>query len=278
MPDVDPNKLYADTRASLRDTAKWIVTILGATVVLVIGGGLIAKVADLDTISRLIAASCLLILTLVCLIPLKSAIQIVATKLTPLNLMAQSPEYATARGIVNDWLTGHYPPIIDTVEKLYQVYREKTAIANNPAATDRAAAITFLGELQPRIKEIIEITNTEYLRLKFDDLVRRTTATLPIVGIALFGFLMTSHKDDETEKALKKPVFLQIAWSADIEAALKNAGLEPKCFVKKTPHLLQLSEKSGLRAGVLVIPQDLGFDCPAVRVVVTNANKMYPAD
>ena len=48
MTDTDPNKQYADARASLRDTARWMVTILGATVVLVIGGGLIAKIADLD--------------------------------------------------------------------------------------------------------------------------------------------------------------------------------------------------------------------------------------
>ena len=55
MTDTDPLKQYVDARTSLRDTAKWIVTILGATVVLVIGGGLIARIADLEWEPRLVA-------------------------------------------------------------------------------------------------------------------------------------------------------------------------------------------------------------------------------
>jgi hypothetical protein len=78
------------------------------------------------------------------------------------------------------------------------------------------------------------------------------------------------------EKQLSKPVLLQIAWGAGVEAALKKAGLEEKCYAPNRPQLLQLSEKSGLRAGVLVVPRNLGSGCPAVRVIVTNANDVYP--
>jgi hypothetical protein len=280
VTDTDPNKQYIDARASLRDTAKWIVTILGATVVLVIGGGLIAKIADLDWEPRLVTAGCLLVLALMCMMPLKAAIDIVAAKLTPLGEMALSPDFTAARKIVNQWLEGHYPPAIDSVEKLYKEYRDQASIANDPARSqpDRDAASAVLGELQPRIREVIEVTNTENLRLKFDSLLRTALRSLPVVGIALFVFLISSHKDDATEKSLSKPVLLQIAWSAEIESELKKAGLPANCYLKDPPRLLQVSEKSGLRAGVLVIPHDLSDACPAVRVVVTSASKVYLSD
>ena len=54
--------------------------------------------------------------------------------------------------------------------------------------------------------------------------------------------------------------------------------MPPNCYLKDPPRLLQISEKSGLRAGVLVVPHDLSDQCPAVRVVVTNANKVYLSD
>ncbi|WP_315830889.1 hypothetical protein [Bradyrhizobium prioriisuperbiae] len=280
MTDTDTNKLYVDARASLRDTAKWIVTILGATVVVVIGGGLIAKIADLDTLPRVAAACCLLLLTLFCLIPLRSAVDIVASSLTPLGTMALSQDYDDARTIVNGWLAGHYPPGIDTIETLYGEYLDQTAIVNNPAKSDqqRTDAAGVLGELQPRIREVIEITNTEHLRLKFDRMVRATSYALPIIGLSLFAFLTLSHKDDATEKALKKPSLLQIAWSGDVEEVLKKAGMPSSCYMSTPPKWIQLSEMSGLRAGVLVVPRDLGTGCPAVRVIVTNANQVIPFD
>ena len=68
----------------------------------------------------------------------------------------------------------------------------------------------------------------------------------------------------------------RIAWGAGAEAALKKAGLDEKCYAPDRPRLLQVSEKSGLRAGVLVIPKDPGPGCPIVRVIGTNANEVYP--
>ena len=129
-----------------------------------------------------------------------------------------------------------------------------------------------------RIREILEICNTEFLRLRFDNLVRRTTYILPLIGVALFVFLVASHKEEGTDKTLVNPALMQIAWNADIEKALKKAGLDDRCFAKTRPQFLQLSEKSGLRAGALIVPQDLSFNCPAVRVVVTNTGRVYVAD
>ena len=264
----------------MRDTAKWIVTILGATVVLVIGGGLIAKIADLDWEPRLIAAFCLLALAFLCMVPLKAAIDIVATKLTALEQMAEAKEFEAARNVVDKWLEGSRDPAVNTVEKLHRLYVAQSSIANDTTKTqqERDDAAAVLLTLQPYIRETIEVTNTEYLRLRFDAMLRRTLYTLPFVGAALFVFLISSHKDDTTEKPLAKPVLLQVAWSAEIELQLNKAGMPANCYAKSPPRLLQLSEKSGLRAGVLVIPHDLSDACPAVRVVVTNSNKVYVSD
>lgn len=101
MAEADANQALVAARANLKDTAKWIVTILGATIVLVIGGGLIAKIADLDWIPRLVAAGSLLALTVACLFPLRSAINIIAAKVESFQNIAESKEYASTRAIVN---------------------------------------------------------------------------------------------------------------------------------------------------------------------------------
>jgi len=278
VPKRDTDSEFSSARANLKETAKWIVTIIGATIVLVIGGGLIAKIADLDLIPRLIAAGSLVILTLACLVPLRAAIDIVAARLVPFQSVAESNEYAATRAVVNGWMAGHYNPAINSVEKLYAAYQNQTAIANDQtkSAADRETANAHLKGLQPRITEIIELANTELLRLKFDALVRTTTFVLPFIGAALFVFLVYTHHDDQMEKQLSQPTFLQIAWSADVEAALKKAGWDEKCYAPDRPRLLQVSEKSGLRAGVLVIPKAPGPACPIVRVIVTNASEVYP--
>lgn len=147
-------------------------------------------------------------------------------------------------------MDGHYDSRIDTVEKPYNEYRNQIGIANDARRPqqDRDDANGVLQELQPRIREIIELTSTEQLRLKFGSLLHATLSILPIVGFALFIFLMSSHKEDATtEKQLVEPVLLQLAWSANIEDILKKGGMPARCFADTTPRLLQISEKSGLR-------------------------------
>jgi hypothetical protein len=278
MPDANPNQEWIDARVNLKDTAKWIVTILGATVVLVVGGGLIAKIADLSWGPRLFAAGSLLALTVACLIPLRAAIGIIAAKLVSFQEIATSPDYAQTRAMVNSWLAQRDRGEIATIEGLYQDYEAQTEIVNDPQSTadEQKDANDTLDQLQLRMTEAHEVFNTQFLQLKFNWMVRVTTCVLPAIGIALFVFLISTHSDDRTEKQLAHPMFMQIAWSADVEAALKKAGLDEKCFAPNRPQLLQVSEKSGLRAGVLVIPKDLGPACPVVRVIVTNANQVYP--
>jgi hypothetical protein len=278
MADADPNQASVSARANLKDTAKWIVTILGATIVLIIGGGLIAKIADLDLTQRLITAGCLLVLMLLCMIPLRAAIDIIATKLESFQNIATSPEYAQARAIVNRWLAQVDTDELATVEGRYAEFLKQTRIRNNKHSSHQQKndATDRLLELQQRITDASELSNTEYLRLKFDRMVCRTTGVLPGIAIVLAVFLIFIHTEDQTEKQLARPMFMQIAWSGDVEAALKKAGLDEKCFAPNRPQLLQVSEKSGLRAGVLVIPKDLGPACPVVRVIVTNTNQVYP--
>ena len=280
MPKNNPDASFADTRTSLRDTAKWIVAILGATIVLVIGGGLIAKVADLGWERRLIAASCLLLLTLLCLVPLRAAIGIVAARISPFEDVARADEYAEARRTINRWLAKHYPAGINTVEKLYQEYLDQTAIANDAGKSDaeRKQANSELEELQPRVKEVIELCNTEALRIRFDKLVTRTSNVLPFIGATLFIFLVFLSKEEGTEKILARPAIMQVPWNPATEASLKAAGLDAKCFAQARPLFVQLSERSGLRAGALAVPQDPRPECRPVRVVVTNTGSVYPAD
>jgi hypothetical protein len=278
VPDADPNQAVIDARANLKDTAKWIVTILGATIVLVIGGGLIGKIADLDWPQRALAALSLLAVAALCLPPLQAAAEIVASRLTSFRYMVDEREFARTRVVVNNWLRDEYPPELHSVQNLYDQYMQRVRIVNDgnrpQAVRDQAQA--ELDELQPYVNETVELLSTEFLRLKFDRLVHRTMYVLPFMAAALFGFLVFIHTDDQTEKQLARPMFLQIPWSADVETALKEAGLEQKCYAPDRPQLLQVSEKSGLRAGVLVIPKDLGPACPVVRVIVTDTDQVYP--
>ncbi|HEY1982829.1 MAG TPA: hypothetical protein VGH13_22350 [Xanthobacteraceae bacterium] len=277
MSDTDPNKVFADSRASLKDTAKWIVTIIGATVVLVIGGGLVAKIADLDWTQRLFAAGSLLVLTMACLVPLGKAIDIVAAKLVSFDEIATSKLYKPTRKTVNGWMANYISPVVGTVEALHREYLKQSHILNNPNSRDdeKSLASTRLAALQPRVKQIIELSNTEFLRGKFDALIICTKRVLVLILGSLFAFLIAIHRDDQTERQLADPILLQVPWNASVEAAMKKAGMDEKCFAQTRPQLLQLSEKSGLRAGVLAIPRDLGAGCPAVRVIVTKTDEVY---
>ncbi len=280
MPDVDPNQAVIAARVNLKDTAKWIVTILGATIVLVIGGGLIAKVADLDWPQRVFAALSLLTVAALCLLPLQAAVDIIAARLASFRHMASAQEFQSARTIVDGWLLDEYPRELASVEDLFEQYSQRTRILNDEHATQAQGdqAQTELDELEPYVTETIELLNTEFLRLKFERLVRRTIYVLPGMALAPFAFLVFIHRDDQTEKQLAKPMLLQVPWSGEIEAAMKKAGLDEKCYVPSRPYLLQVSEKSGLRAGVVAIPRNLGAGCPAVRVIVTDTDEVYPDD
>ncbi|HLH91524.1 MAG TPA: hypothetical protein VKX28_23990 [Xanthobacteraceae bacterium] len=280
MPDEDPNKRFGDARATLRETSKWIVTILGATVVLVIGGGLVAKIADLDTTQRFIAAAALVALTLFCLWPLRDALKVIANKLASFDEMVRLPDYEQARADVDHWIAGQYPAAIGTMGRLHHRYVELTRIVNDPAIPEllRNDAESELDELQPRIKEVMELANTQFLRLRFEKLEKTTIWVLPGIGFALFIFLVSTHKEDATEKLLRKPIVMSIPWSTDVEGVLKAAGMSEKCYAKVRPRLLQISEMSGLRAGVIVIPRDLGAGCNAVRVIVGNDHEVSAAE
>ncbi len=273
MADADPNKKYDDERAALRDTAKWIVTILGATVVLVIGGGLVGKIADLDATPRMYAAGCLVGLTILCLVPLKWAIDIVSTPLAPLKELATSGTYRSSRDAANGLIALYQPPL-NSVESLYNEYVRLTGISNNANATPqvRAAADADLDELAPRFLEANQLTNTAYLRLAFKKMVCVTVIVLPLIGAALLGFLYFLHTETASEKPLPKPMLMNAPPGTDIAAALKQAGVADTCVAGAK--LLQLSDLSGLRAGVLIVPQNLGPDCPAVRAVISNTGQI----
>lgn len=284
MPDADPNQALIDARANLKDTAKWIVTILGATIVLVIGGGLIAKIADLDWLHRLLAAGSLLVLTIGCLFPLLDAIDIVAASVNSFREIATSlnTEQVRVRAIVDALLAQRGTGPTASLEGLYAEFERRTEAVTH-AATDpnttvfqRQLGNAALGRIQPYVREAIELANTQLLRLKFNQMLRRMRVALFVIGAALFVFLISLHTDTQTEKQLAQPTFLQVPWNAEVEAALTEAGLKPECFAHDPPQLLQVSEKSGLRAGVLVIPKEFGPTCPVVRVIVTDTDQVLP--
>jgi hypothetical protein len=149
-------------------------------------------------------------------------------------------------------MADHFDPRINSVAKLYDEYLAQERIAHGQvAATDegRQAAQKALLALQPRIREVIELANTEFLRLKFDRLVTATIRVLPIMAIALFVFLVSTHRDDRTERQLDNPIVLQIPWGAQVEAAMQRAGLEQKCFAPTRPLLLQCRKKPAYAPG-----------------------------
>jgi len=244
----------------------------------VIGGGLIAKIPDLEMQPRIVSAVALLVLAAACLIPLIQAIDIVAQRTTPLKEMATSDKLARTRANVNALIESHYPPVINTVEKLYKEYQDATNILNDDAQPKAARddAAKFLKSLQPSIREIIELCSTDHLQQKFDSLRSNIKGPLGIIAVALLAFLIFSHREDGSEKALPKPVFVKIAWSGEAEAALAKAGLDQSCYAKIRPQLVQIAERSGLRAVVIAVPDRELAGCNPVRVILTNENKLYP--
>jgi len=166
MPDSDPYRVYADARTRIRDAAKWLVTILGSVIVLIIGGGLIANIPNLDFFHILGASVCLISLTALAAFPLWSAIRILVSPFESFEQIATKKEYQSLRDSLDAHLRTINTPELDTVDKLKTKRAEQLKLLNASPAPNEAAVLavtTELDKLEPKIREVIELFSVRRL-------------------------------------------------------------------------------------------------------------------
>ena len=95
MSESDGSGVFGDARARIRDAAKWIVTISGSALVLVVGGGVLANIPKLETTRMLVASVALVGLGVVCLVPLLKVVRILVSPFLSFQEIVenQTPEY-----------------------------------------------------------------------------------------------------------------------------------------------------------------------------------------
>ena len=278
MNGSNPNQPFIDTRTNLRDTAKWIVAILGAFIVFLVGTGSLANIGALDNGPRLWTA--LIAIAAVGLLawrPFFLGLNLIASRIRSFEDMATSREFADTRQRVNSWLGPQYPTQPHPINSVRLLFVRTTVVTQQSRAgtdAEKAQANAELTELQPRVREVIELCNTEYLRLKFDELRDTLFVCLALIGVASVVFSFAANPSKATEKPVPKPYLVRIDWVTDDDAALTGAGLNQSCFSKSHPAILVLSEMEGLRAGALAVPAAISEACKPVRVVLTNEGRL----
>ena len=157
MADAGAYAVYADARTRIRDAAKWIVSVLASAIVVIIGGGLIANIPTLDTWHIVGASMCLFGLTVLCVIPLLGAIDILVAPFSSFQTMTEDPVYADLRSEVE-------PHLAATTEfkSMAALLAKRTEVLATTASTtaDIAQKKAVLESLGGHIRETIELRST----------------------------------------------------------------------------------------------------------------------
>ena len=280
MDRSDPNQHLIDARTNLRDTAKWIVAILGAFVVFLVGTGSLSNIGALDSPQLGVALVAIAAVGLLAGLPFLLGLNIIASRILSFEEMAMSPKFAGARENVDLWLGPQYPtqPPINGVRLLFERAAIVTQQSRAGTAAQKAQADLELKELEPRVHEVIELCNTEHLRLKFEEFRNSLFVCLALIGVASVIFSFAANPNKATEKPIEKPYLVRIAWMASDEAALVGAGLKESCFSQSHPSIVVLSAMEGLRAGALAVPAAISEACKPVRIILNNEGRLVASN
>jgi hypothetical protein len=280
MPDTTSVSSFANSRANLRETAKWVTTSTAAIVVLVVGGSSFSQLGSLDLGPRLLVAIASIALgSFLCWFPFRTALAVISSNVISLERIANDAAFATSRGRVNGYLAHRYPPQLNSLEALYADYEAQHAIARDrtrPKA-DRLAAYKRLDRLRPYVVEAMDIFNTDLVRTRFDELIQALKKFLVPVLACFLLFAWSANPGKDLEKPLKTPYQTQIARDPRTHAMFTTAKLAPQCF-DGTVSLIALDERPGRRIGAVAVPTGPSSECNPVRVTLISPWKFAPVD
>src|SRR5262245_4976839 len=189
MSEHDAYSVYRDTRGRVRDAARWLVTILGSALVLIIGGGLISNIGTLPSGEFRVSVAALALLFLISVIPLITVIKILVPSFDSFETMRADPTYAAIRTKVEEHLALTAPTTLNSFNKLAQE-RERLRAGYETAMTFQREAIEKQrNEVEAAIREVVELVSIRRLEEKFKTFTLQMFFT-GFAGALLLGLLV----------------------------------------------------------------------------------------
>jgi hypothetical protein len=274
MADADEAKPFADARANLRDTAKWVIASAAGVLAVVIGGSSFSGIGSLELGVRLGAAIAAAVLGVgLASLIFGRAIDVIASGLISIYELAGDDRYAVARDRINAHLSSQFPPSINSLRKLALSHRRLMRQRNSSNKRTRAAAERDLDQLQPYVSHATQLCLTEDVRVRFDRLTGLLKVSGPFALLSFVVFAWSANPPKDPEKPVKPPVEMSLTEDADNRRALQDAKVPEACF-KTGVRVLVLAERPG-RVGGILVPMD---KCPPLRVQVWAGKKLTVGD
>ena len=197
MSDADSYGVFRDARGRIRETAKWIVTILGSVLVLIVGGGLIANIPTLESFRMHVAEGALFTLAFACVVPLILAINILASPFLSFQELVdeKTPEYEDAKKKVDAYLATQ-PGEAKTIADIAKRRNEINTAPQSDSWWERHKTESEQAQLEERIRGVIELASIRVLETRFRHF-RWVMAIVGVVAAVCVGFLFWAfHKEE----------------------------------------------------------------------------------
>jgi hypothetical protein len=268
-------KRSEDTRANIREMARWLILGLGAILTFAVGGSGLAPLGALEWWPRFsLAIFCLLAAAGSCVWPLIQAIDIMTMRTYGVDEVYFSPRFANARAKVEEQLlNGNWYVSYKNFESLRQLFDGVIEDVKQQEIDELPLELKYYDQVAFKVREAFEFAVTQNLRERFDDLLKTLKLVLPVfLALMVMFAIVTNSAKDDPRKAVR-PFLHQIAWNAEDEAVLKAAGIGEGCMRAGHPYLIILTD--GIRPKVLAVPFDMGSKaCKIVRVALSSDNHL----
>lgn len=181
MSEPDGSGVFADARVRIRDAAKWMVTISGSALVLVVGGGVLANIPKLETSRMLVASTALVGLGVICLVPLLKVVRILVSPFLSFQeiLDNDTPEYVESKKRTEKYLASQSVGL-STLKELAAKRQEIAAEIKAANWWELSHKRQASEQLEQLVRVSIELTSIRVLERRFDGVM----ALMKWVGIA----------------------------------------------------------------------------------------------
>jgi hypothetical protein len=275
MADDGPAKAFADARAQLRDTAKWMMNGTAAIVVLVIGSTSISGLGAMDWRDGrfVVAIIALAIGVAFCWDPFTRAVQVLKSEIVSLPSFVDTTDeqMIQARKAADKVLTGQIAQgSLTALQRHYEALRRtagETEAQTREARRARDAARREVVAMGPILETGAQVCINELVGLRFERLVAGFAWPGSAILAAFFIFAWAANPGKEADKPLARPVAADLAPTAQGAAALAAAGLASGCFTP-TAHVILLADQAGGRSAGLLVAREGGPACAPTRVSV----------
>ena len=267
MAGEGSSSTFKDSRATLRDTAKWMTSGIFGIAALIVGSTTISQIGSMDptTCRFRIAVGCLVVATGLCWIPFIKAVDVLRSDVLSLG------QFATAgKGELNDaanavevilgeTLPGEQPAQLVSMRAFSEAFYRIRRAAWDAAPDDKGAsekAVAYIDDFRDTCRDACV---TELVAVRFDKLITAIGLAGPAI-LLLFLIATWAANPAKDDSALAEKPYLEDLKPAQI-ASLTSGQIPPACLGTGARLVVLSTPEARLQTMVLVPPEKAASTC-----------------